>query len=60
MTPKGMSVEVSGTGIMPLCHFLVSESHCLSTGAYQPTMPLEPHTKALEISVLGIGVPITK
>ncbi|XP_075213860.1 hydrocephalus-inducing protein homolog [Lycorma delicatula] len=57
---KLIVVEVSGIGIMPLCHFIINETDCLLTRTYQPTMEIEPHTKILEISVLGVGLPITK
>lgn len=67
---QGPSLAVRGRSLLPDCHFHLEDSDYLSGGRRNPDMQgpngappratLDPNTRVIEVSSVGIGTPISK
>ncbi|XP_039285281.1 hydrocephalus-inducing protein [Nilaparvata lugens] len=55
-----LQIDLSGSGVSPVCHLLVATSDCLSAGRHRSCLSVQPHCKVIEFEVLGSTNPVTK
>ncbi|KAG7468631.1 hypothetical protein MATL_G00145140 [Megalops atlanticus] len=67
---QGPAVAVSGRSLLPFCHFQLEDSDYLSGGRRRPDQrgphgappraTLDPNTRVIEISSVGVGTPVPR